>query len=529
MRRRRQHRRDHARRRARRPARLLILGEGEQRRELEALVRKYGLERDVQLPGFVDNGSDSGGGDVRSAEFHRSAAAYGLPLTAIIGWLGMAYVVLLPFYDVPQPLREGLAVSGLIATLLLAPLFVARGLIGGASLVPPAAMLLPFAMFFALYLAAALANAPELHPKALNHIGFYLYTFVAYALVPYWLMRAFGTRRFARPLALSAAVCVLIGCYEVSLFYRHGFEAYRDFLSHGAAVGTFAGLPRIRSTFDEPSHFALFLLPVLPMLIWARRPLALALAVIGWIGTLSVSAFAGALVAAAVLAPVQAVRLLRRPRLPTRLAAAALLLAPLALVGLATAGAPLLEAFIDKTTDVASVDPTRWSAWQESLRAIALAPLLGHGPAGYYPIAPTGVFSWYLQVAVEAGIPAVASLLAMLAVTLVVGLRAQVPWTSFAVLATAGQMVSMNHYYIPGLWLLIAFVFARDAERREGDSGEGAPGGGSIRGRAVFADRRPSLSLDLGRGGARDAAGWCRRRHDALPPPRMDPAGGAAS
>ncbi|GEM_PF-6106834 len=466
---------------------------------------------------------------MRSAEFHRSAAAYGLPLTAIIGWLGMAYVVLLPFYDVPQPLREGLAVSGLIATLLLAPLFVARGLIGGASLVPPAAMLLPFAMFFALYLAAALANAPELHPKALNHIGFYLYTFVAYALVPYWLMRAFGTRRFARPLALSAAVCVLIGCYEVSLFYRHGFEAYRDFLSHGAAVGTFAGLPRIRSTFDEPSHFALFLLPVLPMLIWARRPLALALAVIGWIGTLSVSAFAGALVAAAVLAPVQAVRLLRRPRLPTRLAAAALLLAPLALVGLATAGAPLLEAFIDKTTDVASVDPTRWSAWQESLRAIALAPLLGHGPAGYYPIAPTGVFSWYLQVAVEAGIPAVASLLAMLAVTLVVGLRAQVPWTSFAVLATAGQMVSMNHYYIPGLWLLIAFVFARDAERREGDSGEGAPGGGSIRGRAVFADRRPSLSLDLGRGGARDAAGWCRRRHDALPPPRMDPAGGAAS
>jgi len=44
-----------ARLRARRPARLLILGEGEQRRELEALVRKYGLERDVQLPGFVDN------------------------------------------------------------------------------------------------------------------------------------------------------------------------------------------------------------------------------------------------------------------------------------------------------------------------------------------------------------------------------------------------------------------------------------------------------------------------------------------
>jgi glycosyltransferase involved in cell wall biosynthesis len=36
-------------------ARLLILGEGEDRPVLEALVRQIGLERDVSLPGFVDN------------------------------------------------------------------------------------------------------------------------------------------------------------------------------------------------------------------------------------------------------------------------------------------------------------------------------------------------------------------------------------------------------------------------------------------------------------------------------------------
>ena len=38
-----------------RPARLLILGEGEQRQGLQALVRDLGLERDVSLCGFVQN------------------------------------------------------------------------------------------------------------------------------------------------------------------------------------------------------------------------------------------------------------------------------------------------------------------------------------------------------------------------------------------------------------------------------------------------------------------------------------------
>jgi glycosyltransferase involved in cell wall biosynthesis len=37
------------------PARLLILGEGEERPMLEALIRRLGLEQDVALPGFVSN------------------------------------------------------------------------------------------------------------------------------------------------------------------------------------------------------------------------------------------------------------------------------------------------------------------------------------------------------------------------------------------------------------------------------------------------------------------------------------------
>ncbi|UEM02018.1 glycosyltransferase [Skermanella rosea] len=44
-----------ARIRAKRPARLLILGEGALRPDLEQLADELGVSRDVQLPGFVDN------------------------------------------------------------------------------------------------------------------------------------------------------------------------------------------------------------------------------------------------------------------------------------------------------------------------------------------------------------------------------------------------------------------------------------------------------------------------------------------
>jgi glycosyltransferase involved in cell wall biosynthesis len=39
----------------RRPARLLIIGEGDDRQSLQALVKQLGLEADVALPGYVEN------------------------------------------------------------------------------------------------------------------------------------------------------------------------------------------------------------------------------------------------------------------------------------------------------------------------------------------------------------------------------------------------------------------------------------------------------------------------------------------
>jgi glycosyltransferase involved in cell wall biosynthesis len=69
-----------ARVRARRPARLLILGEGNQRLALEALARELGIAADVRMPGFVPNPLAY---MRRAAVFVLSSAWEGLPTVLI--------------------------------------------------------------------------------------------------------------------------------------------------------------------------------------------------------------------------------------------------------------------------------------------------------------------------------------------------------------------------------------------------------------------------------------------------------------
>jgi glycosyltransferase involved in cell wall biosynthesis len=69
-----------ARVRQHRPARLLILGEGEERPALEALVRELGIEADVALPGFVAGAIAC---MARASVFVLSSAWEGLPTVLI--------------------------------------------------------------------------------------------------------------------------------------------------------------------------------------------------------------------------------------------------------------------------------------------------------------------------------------------------------------------------------------------------------------------------------------------------------------
>jgi len=66
--------------RTQRPVRLLVLGEGRDRPELEALVRELGLTDDVELPGFVENPYAY---LARAAVFALSSVYEGLPTVLI--------------------------------------------------------------------------------------------------------------------------------------------------------------------------------------------------------------------------------------------------------------------------------------------------------------------------------------------------------------------------------------------------------------------------------------------------------------
>ena len=69
-----------ARVRARRPVRLVILGEGKLRAELETIARTLGIAADVAMPGFVENPYAYLG---RAAVFALSSACEGLPTVLI--------------------------------------------------------------------------------------------------------------------------------------------------------------------------------------------------------------------------------------------------------------------------------------------------------------------------------------------------------------------------------------------------------------------------------------------------------------
>jgi len=86
--------------RGRRPARLIILGEGEDRPALESLIAELGLSENVALPGFRDNAPAY---MARSALFVLSSAWEGLP-TVLIEALGVGTRVVST--DCPSGPRE---------------------------------------------------------------------------------------------------------------------------------------------------------------------------------------------------------------------------------------------------------------------------------------------------------------------------------------------------------------------------------------------------------------------------------------
>ncbi|MGH8572235.1 MAG: glycosyltransferase, partial [Gammaproteobacteria bacterium] len=90
--------------RSTRPARLLILGEGEERAALEALVRTLGVARDVQMPGFVEHPAAY----VRHAQlFVLSSVIEGLPTVLIEALAVGANIVSTDCESGPREILDG--------------------------------------------------------------------------------------------------------------------------------------------------------------------------------------------------------------------------------------------------------------------------------------------------------------------------------------------------------------------------------------------------------------------------------------
>lgn len=125
--------------RQRRAARLIILGEGEERPQLEALARELGLAEDVALPGFRDHATAYMAG---SALFVLSSAWEGLPTVLIEALASGTRVV---STDCPSGPREILQ-EGLLGTLV--PVGDATAMTGAMiealdhrpEMIPPAAL-----------------------------------------------------------------------------------------------------------------------------------------------------------------------------------------------------------------------------------------------------------------------------------------------------------------------------------------------------------------------------------------------------
>lgn len=370
------------------------------------------------------------------------------------------FVFLIPFYDVPRTFREGITLSGILGIVILFLLIIRYMATRDNKIFQyPRAFVFPFLLFFVVYLLSYFYNFYDSNDKAANHVVFYLITFVIYSLVTNTVIKLYGTQWFAKVLSHAVVIVSFIGFYELLLFYTSGMNAYANFLNHGTNVGIFDGIPRLRSTFNEPSHYALFMVCVLPILWYGKRKLAFVLAVISLILTFSSSMYLGVLVASTFYG----ITMMFRSKIFKRLLPLVIFFSPiLVLIGMSS----VFRTFISGIKDVSSSDPYRYNAFHAAISRMDDFFFVGLGPASYYDesLLHWGVFNWYLQVMYESGVFALIALVAVIIFTYKNATRSKMVLAPFAVIAFAVQMISMEHYYVPGFWILVAFIFARNTE-----------------------------------------------------------------
>jgi hypothetical protein len=353
------------------------------------------------------------------------------------------FIVLLPFYDIPKTFRQGLSVDFFYAFLLVP--FCLRGLYYACK--KNAKSIFLFISFIIYLSIITVLNIDIVGEKGINHIVFYLISFFLYYLFVYAVYYECGEIFVKKLLRLSVYIVIAIGLYEVSLFFTHGWNEYANFLNHNQNVGIFSGLPRMRSTFNEPSHLALFMAGIAPIVLEGASKFFKIIFFLGLILTFSSSIAFGIFLALIVF-------FLFRYLVEGRIKKTVLLIFPALAVLLFVVPADLFA----KIYNVKDTDVHRYQAFVESVSYLsnnAHAIFFGSGATCYYQYADLGLFNWYLQILVETGITGLSLFILFLMNTFKFSKTPVI--CLFWFLAIIFQYLGMNHYYIPGLWMLLAW------------------------------------------------------------------------
>lgn len=368
--------------------------------------------------------------------------------------ISILFVFFIPFYDVPRTFRSGISVSMILGFIIIILLIFLKSKSGYRNIKIPILLIIPFLLFLYVYIISFYVSF-SYNVKGINHIVFYLISFTIYSLVTFYVTNEIGTYTFSKVLSWAVICVSFIGFYEISLFYLFDYSTYATFLNHGQNVGIFNGFARLRSTFNEPSHFALFIIPVFPILIYGKHWFAVVVGSLALILTFSSSAFSGLIIAILLFFPLFIIRFMKKGYFYTFFFLIIFSIISLVFYKFIYAD------FYNKVFNVQEIDHYRYHAWVATLNKILESPILGYGPASYYSYLDMGVFSWYLQIGVESGIIGLLSLICLILSSFYIAFKSKMTMSSFFLVAFYVQMITMNHYYIPGFWTLLGFMFAR--------------------------------------------------------------------
>jgi hypothetical protein len=369
-------------------------------------------------------------------------------------FLASFFLISTPFFDVPRVVEGG----GITIALPLALVFLFFYFFKKGSSIPKTGPFF-FLSFIAFYSISYLINVQSLDDRAFNHIVFYALSFFVYYIAAYAAYCTLGYKKASRLIYIGLLILASIGTIEILVFFTQGFSAYANFLNHGGNVGIFAGFfPRMRSLFNEPSHLALYVIGVTPI-VWSLSWKARALVCYLLVWSFSTSAAFGLVFALATY-------MFYRALVERGIQGKVVLL--LSLVGSASffkviVSFPLFYKLYGLFQGAQSTDSVRANAVIESLEYIDISPVYGLGPTYYYDYFDLGLFNLYLQLYIESG------LLGLTAFLLFIGLhisRYNLNKVTYIMLtALLIQYVGMNHYYIPGLWMLLAFMAFKKNKR----------------------------------------------------------------